>query len=225
MLKDQINKTIVETTKNIFTLPGYIHERTWTSEVVYQLSKIVPENFFIHTEEPADTSRGRIDIVIRDDNYETFCGIELKGVYEAGFPLELLCNLETDEELFKSFLNKTKAIITDKSEYGKRSSYSRTPDGNYIIFPAVFEDIIELHNQYKRLISLGVLGVVVYVDHNDDYSIRTKTHGISEKTFKNNFKFRKKIIEEIIEYDPNQKVEYLHFVKFNSTSGPYIELL
>jgi hypothetical protein len=222
--RDILRQSIIESTKFIFTTTDYIHERTWTAEVFYRISKILPDNFLINSEVPIGTN-GRIDIGIRDLNNKLICGIELKGTYEANYPLELLNNMEMDKELYRSFYSKTQEIIQDKTKHNVRSLYPRDSNEKYFMNMAIYEKLIQLHDQYNRMVKLGILGFVVFVDHNDDYTIRTETHGYSEDVFNNNFKFRKRIIEDNIHYNKNNNVEYLHFVKYNSVNGPHIELL
>lgn len=224
MNKKLLRQSIIESIKYIFTSTDYIHERTWTAEIIYQLSKILSKEYFIHSEEPIGAS-GRIDIGITDSSDTLLCGIELKGIYEAPFPLELLNNMENDVAVYRNFILKAKVIIENKSMHGKRSLYPKTSNGRFFINQGFFEDIVELNNQYNRLLRMHVLGFVIYVDHNDDYTIRKRTYAFSEDRFKNNFSFRKRIVEKLIGYSKDTQVEYLHFVKFNSETGAYIELL
>jgi hypothetical protein len=79
---------------------------------------------------------------------------------------------------------------------------------------------MEIHSQYKRMVELirskrMIQGFMIYIDHNDDYSIRKKTNSVPEKVFLDNFKFRKSVIDKVLEGVRSDSCHFIYMYKLN----------
>ncbi|MDR3596509.1 hypothetical protein [Clostridium sp.] len=218
-----IRKCIIDTTLDVFDSDDHLHERTWASEIMYRLYKLMPEEVFLHAEVPLGGGE-QIDLAITDSGRNILCGIEVKGTYDSKFPAELSYRLESNKKLYDWFLSYTKHEVHKTNGKDDRI-HPPVYSGNSLMHEAVYRKFLQNVNQYNRLVKMEIPGFIVFADHSDDYSIRRNTCGIPEKMFKDNFKFRKRIAQDMINYKSNGNVELLYFVKYNTAKGPYMELV
>ena len=199
-------------------------EAVWVSEIMSVLEKFLPTEWKISGEVSDPLNRKeRIDIGILDNLRNLRVAIELKNHFESPFPKEILNGLNTDKNLLKDFLKKTDSFLAEynlnKEIIKKRSAFPKLGNKDYLN-PDFFEKIIEMYSQVKRmseLISSNELdqGFMIYIDHNDDYSIRKNTHSISEEVFLENFHFRKHLIEKILESIKSENCQFIYMFKLN----------
>jgi hypothetical protein len=228
-----IEETITQITVELFCKDNYISEFTYCGELKYAFHKIFPEYYSVHAEiSDLQDKRGRIDlgIYIREKISYLF---ELKGHYECPFPIELLNGLANNKELQSRFYQEAAeyydSINEDADIKNRISLYPRIDESAYYINKDFFEKITELYYQYNRLLDLSerhnAESYLVFLDHNDDYSIRKKHYNVSEDVFIENFNFRKELIERIIGYSAAGRCRFLYFYKLNSKNGKICKLI
>ncbi|MFZ2323657.1 MAG: hypothetical protein WAV89_08175 [Ignavibacteriaceae bacterium] len=220
---DELIVIIKNITQNLYE-NMHATEAVWSAELVYSLQPHLPKGWRINSEISAQLELGRIDLGIFDQYNNLNTAIEIKNHFEGPFPTELLNGLSKDKTLQEDFFNQTFSFISeynfDKSILRKRSAFPKYNAG-YYLNADFFEKIIEIYSQYKRMAELisskkMVQGFMIYIDHNDDYSIRKKTHSIPEEVFLENFGFRKSVIEKILETVKNENCHFIYMYKLNS---------
>jgi len=214
---------IKSVTKNLYENMD-ASEAVWSAEIMYDFQPHLPNGWRINSEiSPPSGDVGRIDIGIYDQHNNLNTAIEIKNHFEAPFPSELLNGLSTDRSIQQDFLSQITTFLfafnSDKSKLKERSSFPKNDNG-YYLNADFFEKMIEIYSQYKRmseLIKSGQLtrGFMIYIDHNDDYTLRKKTYSIPEEVFLENFEFRKSVIEKILETVNSKNCYFIYMFKLN----------
>ncbi len=217
-----IEQILKDTTKEIYEDYIYITEATWASEIMFQITKKTTDSWRCNSEIKGifDNPRERLDLgVYNNKNEKLIYGIELKGHWEGGTPYEIRLDMANDKKIEKDFLLKTKEFLKkynqDKSLKSKLSAYPKYK-GIYFLNPDFFDKIIEMYHQCERLNNNKYIenAFMVFIDHQDDFSIRKKTPSFSYEVFIQNFSYRKKLIMDILK-PVSGKCEIIYFYALN----------
>lgn len=212
-----------EISKNLYE-SVHASEALWNGEIMFALKPYLPSAWRINSEvTPPNNISGKIDIGIFDENKNLHTAIEIKSHFEQPFPVEILNGLNNDSLLQDDFYSKVFAFIAEYNLNNKvlttRSSFPKNKD-KYYLNADFFEKIIETYAQYKRMSELIQIkkikqGIMIYIDHNDDYTLRKNRDNIPEQIFLNNFKFRESLMQKILKSVYNEDCHFIYMYKLN----------
>lgn len=213
-----------ETTKNVYKNFFYANEAFWSCELFYQLKKILPLDWVIHSEITGlfENSRDSLDLGLYHRN-KLIYAIELKGHFEYGIPSELKNQMQDNKDMEAEFLKKANDFFKKYDRDSKIiNMYKEYPkyNGQSFINPEFFGKIVEMYKQCKRMSSMisdGRIkkGYMVFGDHHDCFkSIKTKL-GVTENSFLNNYTYRKKLIHKLL-FPHLSKVDFIYFYGINN---------